>query len=67
MPLFFWMCPDCAWVEEVLGGDGGGLVSWWWLLSEFGGGGGSGLVLVMGVGMRIWPSLGHGGRGVWFV
>ncbi len=27
LPLFFWMCPNCAWVEVVLGGSGGGSVS----------------------------------------
>ncbi len=28
LPLFFWMCPDWAQVEEVLSGCGGGSVLW---------------------------------------
>src|SRR6266478_2389221 len=64
LPLFFWILPDCAWVEVVRGGGGDGSESRWWLSTEVGGFGGKGLVRVMGVGMRVWSSSSQDGRRV---
>ena len=54
-------------MDEVAGGDGMGSLSRWWLClgGGSGGDGGSSSVLVIGVGMRVCLSSGHGGQGVW--